>query len=152
MRWNALILRQEIQLPEKNLITMSLQRYTILLVEEEPVLREITTFRLELLGYEVVAWEGANQANEWLQNQLPKLIVVGQVAETGPLDFLNQLSNEQRTSQIPVLYLSSSSDLEDVQKAYNAGADEFLVIPYDPMMLEKKVQGLVTATALVAKV
>ena len=130
---------------------MSLQRYTILLVEEEPVLREITTFRLELLGYEVVAWEGANQANEWLQNQLPKLIVVGQVAETGPLDFLNQLSNEQRTSQIPVLYLSSSSDLEDVQKAYNAGADEFLVIPYDPMMLEKKVQGLVTATALVAK-
>jgi response regulator RpfG family c-di-GMP phosphodiesterase len=77
------------------------------------------------------------------------LIVVGQVAETGPLDFLNQLSNEQRTSQIPVLYLSSSSDLDDVQKAYNAGADEFLVIPYDPMMLEKKVQGLITATALV---
>jgi DNA-binding response OmpR family regulator len=127
---------------------MSQQLYTILLVEEEPVLREITTFRLELLGYEVFAWEGANQANEWLQNQIPKLIVVGQVAETGPLDFLNQLSNEQRTSQIPVLYLSSSSDLDDVQKAYNAGADEFLVIPYDPMMLEKKVQGLIMATAL----
>ncbi len=128
---------------------MSQQLCTILLVEEEPVLREITAFRLELLGYEVVSWERANQATEWLQNQLPKLIVVGQVTETGPLDFLNQLSNEQRTSQIPVLYLSSSSDLEDVQKAYNAGADEFLVIPYDPMMLENKVQGLITATVVV---
>jgi DNA-binding response OmpR family regulator len=128
---------------------MSQHLCSILLVEEEPVLREITTFRLELLGYEVASWEGANQANEWLQNQLPNLIIVGQVAETGPLDFLNQLSNEQRTSQLPVLYLSSSSDLEDVQKAYNAGADEFLVIPYDPIMLEKKVQGLITATALV---
>ena len=92
-------MRRENELPEKNRITMSQELCTILLVEEEPVLREITTFRLELLGYEVVSWEGANQANEWLQNQLPKLIVVGQVAETGPLDFLNQLSNEQRTSQ-----------------------------------------------------
>ncbi len=128
---------------------MSQQLCTILIVEEEPVLREITSFRLELLGYEVVSREGASQANEWLQNQLPKLIVIGQVAETGPLDFLNQLSNEQRTSEIPVVYLSSSSDLEDVQKAYNAGADDFLVIPYDPMMLEKKVQGLISATALV---
>jgi DNA-binding response OmpR family regulator len=128
---------------------MSLQSYTILLVEEEPLLREITTFRLELLGFHVVAWEGADQANQWLQAQLPQLIIVGQVADTGSLDFLNHLSNEQLTREIPVVYLSTSSDLEDVQKAYNAGADEFLVTPFDPLMLEKKVQGLLSATPLV---
>ncbi len=122
---------------------MTQQRCHILLVEEEPVLREITAFRLELLGYEVIAWESANSAHEWLHTQLPQLIVVGQVAETGSLDFLNQLSNEPRTSEIPVIFLSSSSDLEDVQKAYNAGADEFLVTPFDPLTLEKKVEGLV---------
>jgi CheY-like chemotaxis protein len=121
---------------------------TILLVEEEPVLREITAFRLELLGFDVVAWEGSNQANDWLQAQLPSLVVVGQVAETGPLEFLNQLSNDQRTSEIPVVYLSSSTDLEDVQKAYNAGADEFLVTPYDPLVLENKVQSLLAATSI----
>ncbi len=121
---------------------------TILLVEEEPILREIATFRLELLGYQVVAWERADQANQWLQAQLPQLIVVGQVANTGSLEFLNQLSNEERTSEIPVVYLSTSSDLEDVQKAYNAGADEFLVTPFDPLMLEKKVQGLLPANSL----
>jgi CheY-like chemotaxis protein len=123
---------------------------TILLVEEEPVLREITAFRLELLGFDVVAWEGSNQANEWLQTQLPSLVVVGQVAETGPLEFLNQLSNDQRTSEIPVVYLSSSTDLEDVQKAYNAGADDFLVTPYDPLVLENKVQRLLAATSIKA--
>lgn len=126
------------------------QLVTILLVEEEPVLREITAFRLELLGFDVVAWEGSNQANEWLQTQLPALVVVGQVAETGPLEFLNQLSNDQRTSEIPVVYLSSSTDLEDVQKAYNAGADEFLVTPYDPLVLENKVQRLLAAMSVKA--
>lgn len=125
---------------------MSVPTCTILLVEEEPVLREVTAFRLELLGYQVVNFESAGNAQAWLQQELPQLIVVGQVAETGSLDFLNQLSNEQRTSEIPVVFLSASSDLEDVQKAYNAGADDFLVTPYDPQVLETKVQSL-TATA-----
>mgnify|MGYP003792719205 CR=1 FL=1 len=39
-------------------------------------------------------------------------------------------------------FVSANSDLEDVQKAYNAGADEYLVIPYDPMVLEAKVERL----------
>lgn len=119
---------------------------TVLLVEEEPVLREITSFRLELLGYHVSAFEGANQAHEYLKVQLPRLIVVGQVADNHSLDFLNQLSNDERSSKIPVIYLSASSDLEDVQKAYNAGADEFLLTPYDPLVLENKVERLFAAT------
>jgi response regulator RpfG family c-di-GMP phosphodiesterase len=104
----------------------------------------VTGFRLELLGYEVASCEGANQAHEWLLLQLPRLIVVGQVAEADSIEFLNQLSNEPRTSEIPVIFLSGSSDLEEVQKAYNAGADEFLVTPYDPQVLENKVQGLIS--------
>jgi DNA-binding response OmpR family regulator len=38
--------------------------------------------------------------------------------------------------------------LDDVQRAYNAGADEYLVIPYDPMVLESKVERLVNAVAV----
>lgn len=117
----------------------------ILLVEEEPVLRDITAFRLELLGYEVTSVAGAQEASEWLQDHLPHLVVIGQVAESSSIEYLNQLSNEQRTSEIPVVFLSGSSDLEDVQKAYNAGADDFLVTPFDPLTLEKKVQNLVVA-------
>ncbi len=119
----------------------------IVLVEEEPILRDITVFRLELLGYTVVSFEAARDANAWLQTELPGLIVVGNVAEADSLEFMNHLSNEQRTSEIPVVYLSGSSDLEDVQKAYNAGADEFLVTPYDPIVLEKKVSQLLVLTA-----
>lgn len=114
----------------------------ILVVEEEPVLREITAFRLELLGYRVAATDTAQQANQWLATELPQLILIGNTTETDPFEFLNHLSNEPRTSQIPVIYLSASSDLDDVQKAYNAGADEFLVIPYDPLVLETKVNNL----------
>jgi CheY-like chemotaxis protein len=58
------------------------------------------------------------------------------------VEFINRLSNDTRTSEIPIMFLSTKSDLEDVQKAYNAGADEYLVIPYDPMVLQSKLERL----------
>lgn len=119
----------------------------ILLIEEEPTLLEITAFRLELLGYEVVQHATAASAMEWLQDNMPKLVAVGHLADTEPIDFLNRLSNDERTSELPVIYLSASADLEDVQLAFNAGADEYLVTPYNPLMLERKVGGLIAAAS-----
>jgi len=127
---------------------MSLQNATILLIEEEPTLRDITAFRLELLGYQVISKITADEANRELTEKLPDLIAVGHVAEMESLEFLNHLSNDPRTNELPVIYLSGSADLEEVQRAYNAGADEFLVTPYDPLMLEKKVSGLLAAAEM----
>ena len=63
------------------------------------------------------------------------------------VEFINRLSNDTRTSDVPIMFLSTNGDLEDVKKAYNAGADEYLVIPYDPMVLEAKVERLTCAIA-----
>jgi CheY-like chemotaxis protein len=119
----------------------------ILFVEEDPVLMEITAFRLELLGYEVVTHQSAERAIEWLNEQLPTLIIVDHVLPgMDGIEFINRLSNDTRTGDVPIMLLSTNGDLEDVQKAYNAGADDYLVIPYDPMVLESKVERLATAT------
>jgi DNA-binding response OmpR family regulator len=118
----------------------------ILLVEEDPLLLEITAFRLELLGYDVVKVPTAEQATEWLQHDLPTLMIVDQtLPKMSGIEFLNRLSNDVRTSEIPVIFLSVNAELEEVQRAYNAGADEYLVIPYDPTVLEAKVERLASA-------
>lgn len=123
-----------------------MENATILLIEEEQTLLEITAFRLELLGYQVINQNTADGAAKWLNDSLPDLIAVGHVAEMESVEFLNHLSNDPRTSEVPIIYLSASTDLEEVQRAYNAGADEFLVTPYDPLVLEKKVEGLLSAS------
>jgi response regulator RpfG family c-di-GMP phosphodiesterase len=130
---------------------MSTEATKLLLIEEEPTLLEITAFRLELLGYQIIKRANADEAMKWLSEQLPDLIIVGHVAEIEPIEFLNHLSNDERTSGLPVIYLSSSADLNEVQRAYNAGADEFLVTPYDPLVLEKKVEGMLSAAKLRAE-
>ena len=122
----------------------------ILLVEEDRTLLEITAFRLELLGYRVVQMESGEKALEWLRDKLPSLIIVDQfLPGMDGVELLNRLSNDMRTSEVPIMFLSTNSDLEDVQKAYNAGADEYLVIPYDPMVLEAKIERLTSAVTQV---
>ncbi len=128
---------------------MSRHTPQILLVEEDQLLSEITAFRLELLGYEVVKVSTAEQAIDFLQRDLPTLMIVDQtLPKIGGIELLNRLSNDVRTSEIPVIFLSVNAELEEVQRAYNAGADEYLVIPYDPTVLETKVERL---TAMVAE-
>ena len=118
----------------------------ILLVEEDPLLSEITSFRLELLGYDVVKVQTAEQAIDWLQHDLPTLMIVDQtLPKMSGIELLNRLSNDVRTSEISVILLSTNAELDEVQRAYNAGADEYLVIPYDPTVLEAKVERLVSA-------
>jgi len=126
---------------------MSCAAPQILLIEEDPLLIEITAFRLELLGYDLVKAESAEKALDWLQGSSPTLVIVDALLPgIDGIELLNRISNDTRTSEIPVIVLSVNADLEDVQKAYNAGADEFLVIPYDPVVLEEKVEHLVMAT------
>ena len=120
-------------------------RKRILLLEEEPALLEITAFRLELLGYEVEAHVTADSALAWMTDHLPDLIAIGYLSDMDPVELLNRLSDDQRTSDTPLLFLSANSDLDEVQRAYNAGADEYLLTPYDPLVLERKVHGLLAA-------
>lgn len=116
---------------------------TILLIEEDETLREITRFRLELLGYRVTALGRGDDALAWLSDKLPNAIIVGHYLPDmeGP-DLIDRLSNDLRTSESPVLLMSPNAELEDVKRAFNAGADDYLVTPFDPLTLEQKLKRL----------
>jgi len=116
---------------------------TILLIEEEATLREITRFRLELLGYTVTALASGEAALSWLAETLPDAVVVGHYLPDmeGP-ELVDRLSNDLRTSEAPVMLMSPNAELNDVQRAFAAGADDYLVTPYDPLTLERKLRRL----------
>lgn len=123
---------------------MSESRAKVLLIEEEPTLREISAFRLELLGYQVYSVDSAEKAIEWLQQDLPNVVIVGQfLPGMNGIDLVDRLSNDVRTNSIPVMFLSPNADLEHVQRAFTAGVKDYLVTPYDPLVLQQKVQHLV---------
>ena len=112
----------------------------LLLVEPEPMLAEITAFRLELLGYEVMLVDTGRSALVEIENNRPDMVIVDMVLpDVEAIDLLAQLANDSATAEIPVMVFSTESDLETVQRAYRAGVVDYLVVPFDPANLEAKV-------------
>ena len=118
----------------------------ILLIEEDRTLADITAFRLELLGYTVRCAHSAEEALEALERELPEVIILDlYLPGMDGLELTNRLSNDHRTCDIPVMAFSSDSDLGKVQRAYAAGVKDFLLTPYDPAVLERKLEKLLVA-------
>jgi DNA-binding response OmpR family regulator len=120
----------------------------ILIVEAEEVIADITGFRLELLGFDVsVAYRG-EQVNELLQSRKPDLFIIDlQLQESSGLALIEQVTASEATGKIPVVAISFDANTDQVQQAFAAGAADYLVAPFDPLVLEEKVSNLLSAPA-----
>ena len=117
----------------------------ILLVEPEGVLAEVTAFRLELLGYSVELVSTPAEALKKIQMHDPDVIITDLVLnETDATGFIETLSSSEETSDIPIMVLSIDADLDRVTAAHKAGAADFLLVPFQPEVLEAKVAKLAT--------
>ena len=115
----------------------------ILLIEDEPVLAEVTGFRLELLGFEVETVASSEETFKAVQRRLPQAIILNLGSpDMDGLALTERLSNDPTTSPIPILALSDNADLGEVERAFAAGAKDYLVIPYNPTRLEEKLGAL----------
>ncbi len=113
----------------------------LLLIEEDALLAEITGFRLELLGFHIESVSSGEAAVAAVERELPDAILLDPtLPDMDGIELTNRFSNDERTSAVPILVISSSGDLNDVAQAHAAGARDYLVIPYNPATLEEKLQ------------
>jgi DNA-binding response OmpR family regulator len=117
----------------------------LLLVQAEPVLAQLTAFRLELLGYEVRSVGTGGEAIKALQADLPDLVVVDTALPDGDgIEWIARMRDEFSVEQIPVIVFSLDPSLETVERAFHAGAQDYLITPFDPTVMEEKVDTLLT--------
>lgn len=125
---------------------MAERKPQIWIVEEDELLGDITTFRLELLGYDVHWCRSGEAVLKSITDELPDLIIVDSVLpDMGSIQLLDRLSSDERTSRVPTMVLSTDADLDVVQRAFVAGAKDYLVTPYDPVVLERKIERMLAA-------
>ena len=84
---------------------------TVLLVEDEPLLREVTSEDLQDLGFEALCARDGEQALEFLESERQLAVLVTDIRMPGALDGL-RLARRARELRpgLPVIYLSGYSD------------------------------------------
>jgi len=120
--------------------------YHLLLVEEDPLIAELTRFRLEMLNYRVTLAATADTALESAHDEFIDLFLVNVDADLGHgVNLIERIRVNEECDDIPVIAVSSDSDMGVVDKVFAAGANDYLVVPYDPLSLQQKVSDLITS-------
>ncbi|QDS93060.1 putative transcriptional regulatory protein TcrX [Roseimaritima multifibrata] len=118
----------------------------LLLVESDPLLSDLTSFRLELLGFQIETLNSGSDALSSLSRELPDLLIMGTELRDGDgIELVARLRTKNPPEQLPILICSLDSSLETVERAFAAGAQDYLITPYDPSVLEQKIQDLLQA-------
>ena len=114
---------------------------TVMLVDDEPKVLDLMAFRLRMLGHEVVTATDGGEALAQAETHDPDLIILD-VAMPGMdgLAVCARLRQSDRHRKTPIIMLTARSEVEDVNRAMAAGADDYIVKPYDPAVLQMKIR------------
>ncbi len=104
---------------------------SILIIEDDSILRENTKELLELSNFRIICAENGKQGIEKALEFLPDLILCDILMPV--LDgykVLDYLSNNPKTKNIPFLFISAKTDLNEIRLGMNLGADDYITKPF----------------------
>lgn len=115
----------------------------LLLVFAEPVLAELISFRLELLGYQVASCASGADATTSIEKSTPDLVIVDTSLRDGDgIEWIARVRSEHNADDLPVIVFSLDPSLETVERAHHAGAQDYLITPFDPTVMEEKIESI----------
>lgn len=114
---------------------------TILLIEDNPEMRDNTAEILELAHYNVLTAENGKKGIKLAQENEPDLIICDiMMPELDGYGVLHLLSREPNTASIPFIFLTAKAEKTDYRKGMTLGADDYLTKPYDDVELLSAVE------------
>ena len=113
------------------------------LVEPDELLSDLVSFRLELLGHDVHIWSSASAMLAEVADRAIDMMIVDTFQEDMPgWEAIQKLRQTYDARELPILALSIDTDLSLVEQAFKAGANEYLITPFDPAVLQEKTDAL----------
>ena len=117
---------------------------TILVVDDDGHIREVVQFALAKAGFEVVQASDGQQALESFRRSIPDLLILD--ITMPEIDGLAVCREIRKTSDLPILFLSSRADEIDRVVGLEIGGDDYVTKPFSPRELVARVQIILKRT------
>lgn len=125
---------------------------TILLVEDEPEIRELLSFTFDRAGYQTLAAPTAEFALQKLDDTLPSIAIIDwTLPGMSGLDLAYLLRNRPDTAQLPIIMLTARSEEADKLKSFASGVDDYLTKPFSPKELTARIKALLRRTGVASE-
>ena len=115
--------------------------HKILVIEDADFVRENLSEILSLNGYEVLEAANGKIGVEKALAHIPDLIICDvMMPELDGYGVLQILGNNQKTADIPFLYLTAKAEKDDFRRGMSLGADDYISKPFDAAQLLQTIE------------
>ena len=120
----------------------------MLVVDDDPVIVRLLEVNFEMEGFEVVSAVDGADGVEKAKSEQPDVVVSDvMMPKLNGLELCEALKADAATSDIPVVLLSAKAQVTDIRAGLDAGADDYVTKPFEPLDLVDRVNRLLEARA-----
>jgi two-component system phosphate regulon response regulator PhoB len=114
---------------------------TILLVEDDPDIRHLVSYKLTRGGFDVTEASDGFSALQSAEQTPPDLVILDvRLPRLSGLEVCRELRSGPRTAHVPIIMLTARARPQDLEQAYAAGASDYVVKPFSPRDLQARVE------------
>ena len=115
----------------------------LLIIEDEPDLRELLSLTLSREGYDVMEAETAETALQMLDSKLPDLAIVDwMLPGMDGIELVKRLRRDDVTEDLPIIMLTARGEEPDKLKSCDVGIDDYITKPFSPRELLARIKAL----------
>lgn len=116
---------------------------TILVVDDEPAIRDMISTALDVAGYDCLQAENAQQAHGMIIDEQPDLVLLDwMMPETSGIELIRRLQRDDLTKKVPVIMLTAKAAEDNMVQGLESGADDYITKPFSPRALVARISAV----------
>jgi CheY-like chemotaxis protein len=117
---------------------------TVLVVDDDPVILRLLQVNFEMEGHSVLTASDGAEGLQRVRECRPDVVVADiMMPNVDGLQMLEQIRADAATRDLPVVLLSAKAQSYEIDRGLEAGADDYVTKPFDPLDLVERVQAAV---------
>jgi two-component system, chemotaxis family, chemotaxis protein CheY len=110
-----------------------------LIVDDSEIVRKYAALIFESLGFSTIEADSAKAATIRLAGEAPHIILADwRLPGENTLDFIAQVRRKSLNRRPFILYLATENDVAEMERAARAGADDYLLKPFNREIVQAK--------------
>ena len=127
--------------------TFTPSNHTLLIIDDEPDICELLEFKLKNEGYQTISTTNPLEAVSKARDVSPDLIVLDvMMPELDGFRLCSMLKVDSKLKNIPILFLTAKTEVDDRVKGFTRGADDYLTKPFDSRELVARIKVILART------
>jgi DNA-binding response OmpR family regulator len=119
----------------------------ILIAEDDDEIRALIMFKLTTAGFEVSGVGDGDSAVLMAESIAPDLVILDwMMPRMNGIDACLALRKNPSFSALPIILLTAKGQEADVERGFAAGADDYIVKPFSPRELTRRIEALLSRT------